>query len=112
MIGIYGYLFCALSALASALATLFIKYANHAGDGLATARLAWLGAACIVYGLGFVSYSVALQKLHMSLAYPIMTGMAMAMVAIIGFVVLDEPMSVSKVAGMVLIALGAFALSR
>ncbi len=107
-----GLLWCTLSALASAIATLFIKFANQAGSDWNLTRLSWLGGACAVYGLGFLSYSVALQKLHMSLAYPVMTGIAMAMVAVTGVLVLDEPMSASKVGGMLLIAAGAYALSR
>jgi multidrug transporter EmrE-like cation transporter len=107
-----GYLWCALAALASAVASLLIKYANgHAADWNLT-RVLYLGGACGIYALGFVAYSVALQKLEMSLAYPVMTGVAMAMVAALGYAALNEPLTLSKVAGMVLIAAGAFALSR
>jgi len=107
-----GYLWCALAALASAVASLLIKYASaHAADWNLT-RVLYLGAAGGTYALGFVAYSVALQKLEMSLAYPVMTGVAMAMVAALGYAALNEPLTLSKVAGMVLIAAGAFALSR
>jgi multidrug transporter EmrE-like cation transporter len=107
-----GYLWCALAALASAVATYLIKISGQAGAGWSLVRLMYLGGAGGVYVLGFVCYSVALQKLEMSLAYPIMTAIAMAMVAAIGYGALDEPLTVSKIVGMVLIAAGAFALSR
>lgn len=107
-----GYLWCALAAAASAAATFLIKLSNqHSADWNLT-RLAFLGAACFTYGLGFACYSVALQKLDISLAYPVMTGIAMAMVALIGYVFLSEPMGASKLLGMALIACGAIALSR
>jgi small multidrug resistance pump len=107
-----GYLWCALAALASAVATLLIKLSGQAGTDWNFTRLAWLGGAGFTYVLGFVCYSVALQKLEISLAYPVMTGIAMAMVATLGLVFLQESLSWSKAAGMLLIAAGAFALTR
>lgn len=107
-----GYLWCALAALASALATYLIKLSNQHADGWSLERLLWLGAACATYGAGFVCYSVALRKLDMSLAYPVMTGFAMTMVAVIGYAALNEPMTASKLTGMLLIGAGAFALAR
>jgi multidrug transporter EmrE-like cation transporter len=107
-----GLLWCGGAALASALASLLIKFANQAGSDWNMVRLGWLGAACAIYGLGFISYSVALQKLDMSLAYPIMTGIAIACVALIGYAVLDEAVTPAKIAGMLLVATGAFLLAR
>ena len=107
-----GYLWCVLAALSSAVATYLIKVSNAGADGFNVTRLLWLGAACCTYGGGFVAYSLALRKLEMSLAYPVMTGFAMAMVALIGYAALNEPMNLSKVGGMLLIAAGAFALTR
>ncbi len=107
-----GYLWCALAALASAAATFLIKLSNQHGVDWNLVRLAFLGGAGATYALGFVCYSVALQKLDMSLAYPVMTGVAMLAVAAIGVAALNEPLSVSKIVGMVLIVAGAFALVR
>lgn len=107
-----GYFWCAMAALASAGATFLIKVSNQHGADWNIVRLAWLGGAATTYAIGFVCYSVALQRLEMSLAYPVMTGFAMAMVAAIGFAALDEQLTMSKIIGMVLIALGAVFLSR
>ena len=107
-----GYLWCALAALASAMATYLIKLSNQGGDTWSMQRLLALGAACATYGGGFLCYSLALRKLDISLAYPAMTACAMAMVALIGYLALNEPMNMSKVGGMLLIAAGAFALTR
>lgn len=107
-----GYLWCALAALASAVATLLIKLSGQAGAGWTIVRLSYLGGACGAYALGFVCYSLALQKLQISLAYPIMTAMAMAMIAVLGYAALNEPMTPAKIVGMLLIVAGAFALGR
>jgi multidrug transporter EmrE-like cation transporter len=107
-----GFLWCALAALASALATFLIKMSNGHGADLNMVRLAFLGGAGATYAMGFVCYSVALQKLDMSIAYPVMTGIAMMMVAILGIAVLGESLTFGKIVGMLLIAAGAFALVR
>lgn len=107
-----GYLWCALAALASAAATFLIKLSSLAGNDWTLRRLVLLGGACATYGLGFICYSVALQKLQISLAYPAMTAITMALVALIGYAALHEAMSLSKLTGLALIAAGAFALTR
>lgn len=109
---ITGYLWCALAALASAMATLLIKLSSQHGVDLNLVRLALLGAAGATYVFGFICCSVALQKLDISLAYPVMTGTAIATVAALGIAALDEPLTANKVAGMILIALGAVTLTR
>lgn len=107
-----GFLWCALAALASALATFLIKLSSQHGPDLTLHRLLLLGAAGGTYAFGFICYSVALQKLDMSIAYPVMTGIAMAMVAVLGIMIMGESLSAGKVVGMILIAAGAFALVR
>ena len=109
---VVGYAWCVLAAAASALATLLIKLSQQTGSGWTLARLGWLGAACAAYGVGFVCYAIALQKLQMSLAYPVMVAITMVLVAIAGYFALQEALTVSKLAGMLLIALGAFVLAR
>ena len=107
-----GYLWCTVAAAASAVATLMIKLSNQHSADWNLLRLGYLGVACFTYGLGFVCYSLALQKLDISLAYPVMTGIAMAMVGAIGYLFLHETMSATRLAGIALIACGAYALSR
>src|SRR5687768_10964904 len=83
-----GYIWCALAALASALATLLIKFSGQQGPDWNLLRVAYLGGAGATYALGFVCYTVALQRLEISLAYPVMTGIAMAFVAAFGVLAL------------------------
>lgn len=107
-----GYAWCMLAAGASALATLLIKMSQQGGSGWTLTRLGWLGAACAAYGVGFVCYAIALQRLQMSLAYPVMVAITMVLVALAGYFALQEALTMSKLAGMLLIAMGAFVLAR
>ena len=107
-----GYLWCSLAAVASAAATLLIKMSSQHGSGIDLQRLAWLGGAGGAYALGFICYAVALEKLQISLAYPAMTAITMALVTVLGCVVLNEALTLPKMAGIILITAGAFVLSR
>ena len=107
-----GYGWCMLAAAASAGATLLIKMSQQAASGWTLVRLGWLAGACAAYGIGFVCYAIALQRLQMSLAYPVMVAITMVLVAIAGYFALQEALTVPKLAGMLLIALGAFVLAR
>jgi len=108
----HGYAWCALASLASAGATFLIKMSHQAGSGWSLMRLAWLGAACAVYALGFVCYTFTLQKLPMTLAYPLMTAITMVAVLLLGYAVMNEALTPLRILGMVLVAAGAFALVR
>ena len=107
-----GFLWCALASVASAAATLLIKMSSQYGSGLNVVRLLWLGGAGGAYALGFICYAVALEKLQISLAYPVMTAITMALVTLIGCCVLQEALTMPKVIGILLITAGAFVLSR
>ena len=107
-----GLAWCALASVASALATFLIKLSHAAGDGWNIQRLAFLGGACATYGLGFVFYSIALQKMPMSLTYPLMTAMTMCVVTVLGCLALGEALTGPRIVGMLLIAVGAFVLTR
>ncbi|MBV6320429.1 SMR family transporter [Duganella violaceipulchra] len=107
-----GYLWCAGAALASAAATLLIKLSGQTGGGWSPLRLLLLGGAGGTYVAGFVCYSLALQRLEISLAYPVMTAITLALITLLGTLVLQEALTPAKLAGLALIAAGAFALSR
>ena len=110
-----GYSWCALAACASALATYLIKashLAHQTESFWSINKLVYLGSAMASYGLGFIFYTFALKKLDMSLAYPVMTATTLLIIATVGVLVLNESMGMMKVAGMMLIAIGAFFLTR
>lgn len=107
-----GYFWSILASLASALATLLIKLSHQENAGWTLSRLAYLGGASGTYVVGFVCYSIALQRLQISLAYPLMTAFTMLLVMLIGFLVLGENLTFTRMAGAALIITGAFILSR
>jgi small multidrug resistance pump len=107
----FGYAWCLISSLFSALATYLIKRAMG-GAEWNLARLVWLSGAGGSYVLGFACYALALQRLQMSLAYPVMTGFTMLLVACAGWLVLGESLTPVKAGGMLLLALGAWLLTR
>lgn len=108
---VIGYGLCLLAGIASTVAT-YLMRVSSLESGVATffslQRLMYLGAAVGAYGIGFIFYSLALRKLPMSLAYPVMTAMTMLMIALVGAVVLQESMGMMKILGIALLVLGAF----
>jgi small multidrug resistance pump len=107
-----GYGWCAAAALASALASLFIKFAHQSGT-LGQARpLAWLAGAAGAYVLGFAAYALALRKLDVSLGYPVMVAITMVLVVGFGYVFLAEPLALRKLIGIGIISVGIFMLVR
>jgi small multidrug resistance pump len=107
-----GFLWVAAASGFSALSTYLIKMSSHAGAELSLVKAGWLVAAMSSYVLGFGCYTFALQRLQISLAYPVMTAITMALVAIIGYLWLQEAMGATRLAGIALIGLGAFLLAR
>lgn len=107
-----GYAWCAGAGLASALASLFIKIAHQHGT-LGQARpLAWMAGAGMAYVLGFAAYTLALRKLPVSLAYPVMVAMTMVLLVGFGYAFLEEPLALRKLIGIGIVAVGVFVLVR
>jgi small multidrug resistance pump len=109
---ITGYLWLVVASIASAAATFLIKMSSHAGEGINLTRLLWLGGAGGAYGLGFICYALALEKLAISLAYPFMTAITIVLVTLVGALVLQETLTPIKVFGLLLIGAGAFVVAR
>ena len=104
-----GIAWCALAGMASCGATLLIKQ-SHSHEG--TMRLVVLGMALATYGIGFVTYALALKNLPVNLAYPVMTGFTMLCIAGASALFLQEPLTVTQILGMALIAAGAVLVTR
>jgi multidrug transporter EmrE-like cation transporter len=110
-----GYFWCALAALASTGATYFIKLSTQVSEPSLFwnwPRLFYLGTAVASYGIGFVLYSFALKRLPISLAYPVMTAVTLVLITAVGVLLLSEELNTMKIVGMVLVAIGAFLLTR
>nr|WP_315475641.1 SMR family transporter [uncultured Undibacterium sp.] len=116
----FGYLWCVLAAIASALASYLIKTSSVSTSSNVLlsentsdlSRLLYLACAVGAYGIGFVFYTLALKKLPMSLAYPVMTALTIVLVAIVGAFVLEEPLNWLKIVGILLIMSGAFLVAQ
>ena len=64
----------------------------------------------LFYPVSFVFLAVVLKTMDVSVAYAIWSGLGTALIAIIGFLIFDEPMSVIRVASLALIVAGVVGL--
>lgn len=110
-----------VSVSLSALAQTAFKYGVarvHLPDGASTLLKAWaflssplvLGGLAL-YGIGTVLWLFALRQLDLSLAYPFV-ALSFVMVAAAGILVLGEPVSAGRLAGLGLIVLGILVMAR
>ena len=72
--------------------------------------LFWGGVACFAAAL--LLYSVALSRMDLSVAYPVMTGVGFAIVVTASGLLFREPITGLKLAGYALVFLGVFLLAR
>lgn len=102
-----------LGIAANASASILIKFAVHPPRKLPTLAdpLAaiqnwpfWLGL--VLYGAAFLLYALALTKLPLNVAHPILTSGAIATVALFSFVVFREEFAWSTLAGLTLVIIG------
>jgi len=63
------------------------------------------------YGVGFIFYLFALSKLEQSFAYP-MFALGYVLVAIFNWIVMHEPFSFTRLAGVLVIVLGVWLVGR
>lgn len=63
------------------------------------------------YGCSFVLLSFTLKHLPVSVAYAVWAGLGTALIAVVGVVALNEPMTVVKSIGIILIIGGTVALN-
>lgn len=107
-----------LGVLSNASASLLVKKAvtpprrmPHPGDPLAamTNWPFWLGLG--LYGAAFVIYTLALTRLPINVAHPILTSGAIAVVAVGSVVFFQETFRLSTVLGVVLVMVGVTLIS-
>jgi small multidrug resistance pump len=63
------------------------------------------------YGVAFTSLTFALKQIDLSVAYAIWSGVGTLLTAVIGFVVFNEAMSLSKAISILLIVAGVVGLN-
>ena len=92
-----------------------IKNALHDGNigsfFFLSAASAWVVAGLLFYGLSMFSWLVVLTKTDVGTAYP-MVGIGFILTALVGAFWLGEPLGIYKLAGIALIMLGVYAITR
>ncbi|MDN4052535.1 SMR family transporter [Massilia sp. YIM B02763] len=109
---LYGYLWCAVASLFSATATFLLKKSSGYASFAEIAKLGWLAGAAGSYVLGFFCYGQALSRLEMTLAYPIMTAFTIVTVAVFGMQFLGEAVSPAKAAGMCMLCIACWLMTK
>ncbi len=109
-----GPLLLLLCVCLTAAASYFLKLGATAELGrggllaIATNPLTLLGASC--YAATFGLYALALQKVPLSLAQPVITGGASVVTAVLSALLLREVMGLTNWLGLLLVCLGIYLL--
>lgn len=64
----------------------------------------------ILYGFSFISFSLALKKIEISVAYAIWSGVGTTLIATVGILWFREPLSALKIISIGLIIIGVIGL--
>jgi len=64
------------------------------------------------FGGGFVTYSLLLARMHLSVVYPLMMGSIAAGISFVAVFCFGETFSLVKGVGLVLVVAGAWCLTR
>lgn len=112
-----AYLWLGLSALCSIIASIALKGGAYGATGSERALWSFNGllpyaVAIGSYGMGFGLYAVALRRLELSLAYPLMVAISIAGVVGYGIFFGNESVTGARILGAALIAIGIFFVSR
>jgi multidrug transporter EmrE-like cation transporter len=75
-------------------------------------RVAVLAAGLVIYGTGIVCGIVLLTTYPLSLAYPVVVGLSLVVLAVASSVWLAEPLTLSRLAGTSLVIIGVLLLVR
>lgn len=105
--------------LSNATASILIKQAGNSLNLSELYKDPWvifrnysLLAGVFLYFVAFILYILTLKILPLSVAHPILTSGAIAIVSMFAFLFFKEPISVSKFIGIMLILLGVCLVSK
>lgn len=108
----------ALATGLNALANVLVKTASARAAGVsapAAARLLvepWFVAGVASFGVALVFYTLALSRLEISVAYPVLTGVGFLIVTLWAILHLHESLTGLKLAGAALVLAGIVLLAR
>lgn len=99
-----AYLFLALAIGAEVIATSALK----ASDGFS--RPAWAFVSTLGYVVAFVALAMALKNIPLAIAYAIWSGVGIALLTLIGWIVYQQRLSLTALFGIALIISGVLVL--
>lgn len=106
-----GIIYIVISGLCSALAGVFLKFGAQKKPYANLIDL-WPHASAVgFYFVGFVFYFLALSRMSLTVAYPIMVSSAILFVMFMGAVWFAEPITLTKILGAALIVAGVFVVN-
>jgi multidrug transporter EmrE-like cation transporter len=99
----------------NASASLFVKVAMRArprlDEPLSLVTNAPLWASVVLYLMAFILYAMAIARLPLNVAYPILTSGAIAVVAVLSKVFFGEPLPWTTIAGISLVIAGVYLIA-
>ena len=114
-----GYLYLAIALTLNAAANILLKVgATHLGGldepGLIGRLLTnyHLLGGLVLFALNVVFYAVALTRLDLSIAYPVMTAGGIMIVVTVSVLLLSESLSVIQLVGLGFLVLGIILITR
>ncbi len=72
----------------------------------------WFIGGLLFYGINVILFAKALEKLPVSIAYPVLAGSGFAMLVLAAHWLFDEQMTVNHYIGLVAVVFGIFMLGR
>ena len=114
------YLFLVVALTLNAAANILLKLATNKTDtseggisgALALYLSPWFIAGVTCFGLNLLSYTLALQKIPLVVAYPIMVSGGFAIIALVAWKYLGETLSAAQWAGVAKILVGVILVAR
>ncbi|MFS2225020.1 DMT family transporter [Pantoea sp. B65] len=106
-----GFIFIVISGLCSALAGGMLKIGAQRSSNLSLVDY-WPHATSVaLYFIGFLFYFLALSRLSLTVAYPVMISSAVIFVMLMGAFWFSEPVTMLKIVGTLLIISGVFLIN-
>jgi multidrug transporter EmrE-like cation transporter len=109
------WLLIVFGSAANAAASILVKYNAYGAGGTKSIFHGWINPvialAVASYGLAFVLYSLALARLPLNVAHPIMTVGAIVVVGLFSFSLFKEPVSARVLIGYAMLLGGIMLLS-
>ena len=103
-----GYIFLSIAIIGEVIATSFLKLTS--GD-----KAVWWAFPVVIvgYAIAFTMLSLSLGKgIPLGIAYAIWAGVGVVLVALISWLVFHEPLSLVQIGGIVLVVAGVTMLER